>query len=537
MMPLNIFLPQEIKMQLQRLIELHAHTEFLHNVFRVESWLQKLPQGLKEKRVGILLIDTWLAFRQLHMERIPPLLEKINSLIQNHTPDPLLLAEINFFQANFLYWMGGAQENNACADLLKQSLVQMKDMPVHVLSNIELLLNQSLQKKGEKEKLLPTLEKKILKMDNLGGFRLAYTYGSLSFVHLLSGHFLEAKKVTGQMQKYTADIGADYLHSWSLYMQALSGLQLFETKEALDHFNLVIERQYSLDRRVVIDAMVARAYLYLIDGDIEMSSNSIDLLKKYAKEANDPQISLIANSGQARLSLLRGDLDSAVPWAESFNEQALFLNLFFWQEIPWITCAKILIANGSSNNLEKANKILEELLDLITTSNLIYHQVEIHLLMAVLSTKQGNTKKGIDYFEQAITLASIQNCIRPFMEAESTIITLIEHLKETDFEVDFINKIFDHISSKDKKNEKINNLSLNKEKSIKPKELVSELSSREYDILQLVSNGLRNNEIADKLFVATDTVKKHLYNTFQKLHVSNRLELVNRAKELGMMEK
>ena len=61
-------------------------------------------------------------------------------------------------------------------------------------------------------------------------------------------------------------------------------------------------------------------------------------------------------------------------------------------------------------------------------------------------------------------------------------------------------------------------------------------SFREMEVLKLVAQGLRNKEIADKLYLSTDTIKKHLYNTFQKLQVSNRLELVNKAKDLGLID-
>ena len=48
--------------------------------------------------------------------------------------------------------------------------------------------------------------------------------------------------------------------------------------------------------------------------------------------------------------------------------------------------------------------------------------------------------------------------------------------------------------------------------------------------------GLRNMEIADKLFISDETVKKHIYNMFQKLNVKNRLSLVAKAKKESLME-
>ena len=50
------------------------------------------------------------------------------------------------------------------------------------------------------------------------------------------------------------------------------------------------------------------------------------------------------------------------------------------------------------------------------------------------------------------------------------------------------------------------------------------LTSREIEILALVSMGSSNEEIADKMFISTNTVKTHLYNIFKKINVQNRLQ-------------
>jgi LuxR family transcriptional regulator, positive regulator of biofilm formation len=50
------------------------------------------------------------------------------------------------------------------------------------------------------------------------------------------------------------------------------------------------------------------------------------------------------------------------------------------------------------------------------------------------------------------------------------------------------------------------------------------LSMREIESLRLLSGGASNEEIAQKLFISTNTVKTHVYNLFRKIKVSNRLE-------------
>jgi NarL family two-component system response regulator LiaR len=63
-------------------------------------------------------------------------------------------------------------------------------------------------------------------------------------------------------------------------------------------------------------------------------------------------------------------------------------------------------------------------------------------------------------------------------------------------------------------------------------EVHSLLSLREKDVLELLSKGLLYKEIAQELGVGTETVKKHLKNIYQKLHVQNKIEAVNKFRPL-----
>ena len=61
------------------------------------------------------------------------------------------------------------------------------------------------------------------------------------------------------------------------------------------------------------------------------------------------------------------------------------------------------------------------------------------------------------------------------------------------------------------------------------------ISKREYEVLELIAHGLSNQEIADKLFVSTSTVKTHTSNLFAKLDARRRTQAIQRAKELRIL--
>ena len=58
---------------------------------------------------------------------------------------------------------------------------------------------------------------------------------------------------------------------------------------------------------------------------------------------------------------------------------------------------------------------------------------------------------------------------------------------------------------------------------------------RELEVITLIANGNSNQQAAQRLVVATSTVKKHLENVYGKLGVHNRTQAVARARDLGLL--
>ncbi|MBW7890345.1 MAG: response regulator transcription factor [Chitinophagaceae bacterium] len=58
--------------------------------------------------------------------------------------------------------------------------------------------------------------------------------------------------------------------------------------------------------------------------------------------------------------------------------------------------------------------------------------------------------------------------------------------------------------------------------------VLDSLSNREHEILELLAKGLLYKEISTKLGIAQETVRKHVYHIYEKLHVNNRVEAVNK---------
>lgn len=62
------------------------------------------------------------------------------------------------------------------------------------------------------------------------------------------------------------------------------------------------------------------------------------------------------------------------------------------------------------------------------------------------------------------------------------------------------------------------------------------LSSREYEVLQLLAKGCSNADIAGNLFLSVSTVKTHVSNLFVKMDVKSRTQAIEKAKRLKIIE-
>lgn len=61
------------------------------------------------------------------------------------------------------------------------------------------------------------------------------------------------------------------------------------------------------------------------------------------------------------------------------------------------------------------------------------------------------------------------------------------------------------------------------------------LSTRELEVLQLIADGLSNQQIAERLFVSLNTIKTHTSNLFLKMDVERRTQAIEMAKRLALI--
>jgi LuxR family maltose regulon positive regulatory protein len=134
-----------------------------------------------------------------------------------------------------------------------------------------------------------------------------------------------------------------------------------------------------------------------------------------------------------------------------------------------------------------------------------------------------NPKARLEFIADALNLAQPEGFIRTFVDAGRPLIPALEDAARQGITPVYVGKILAALGDSRKTG------------PLTQKSLAEPLSEREIEVLRLVTAGLSNREIAEKLFVSPGTAKTHIHNLCGKLEVRNRTEAAMKAKELGLV--
>jgi LuxR family maltose regulon positive regulatory protein len=194
----------------------------------------------------------------------------------------------------------------------------------------------------------------------------------------------------------------------------------------------------------------------------------------------------------------------------------------------------VLIAEGSDEALQGAEKEVQECLRLSQTQHNTFQMISIMALQVVVFQKQGRTDEALAVLEKVVDLARPGEWIRPFIESGPTMEGLLMLLAEKNVALDYIGQLLKAfrddqygMQSEVMSTQTVDWAATNNQP------LVSGLTPRELEIMNMLAQRLQNKEIAARLFIAPETVKKHLRNIYTKLKVTGRNQAVEKARILG----
>jgi len=160
------------------------------------------------------------------------------------------------------------------------------------------------------------------------------------------------------------------------------------------------------------------------------------------------------------------------------------------------------------------------------------HGDEIHYMaqIALAQNTLGNTQAALDSLHQALSLAEHQGYVRIFVDEGQRMAELLLMAISQNLAPDYANTLLAAFPEYAQ-----NAIPIDRDLSANPQILVDPLSQREIEVLHLMAEGYKYQEIAERLVVSINTVRHHTRNVYGKLDVSNRTQAIGKARELNLL--
>ena len=497
----------------------------------VDRWASKIPEKVSANQPVLLITEAWSLFAKFRMDLLPPLLEQIDELLAKNS-DNNIAKEVSFFRGNLLYWSGDAEGG---AVHLNELYGIDDDLPRYLRINLYVIWSFANHMLGEEEMINDELRKKLATTDLQDIATQTYLLASLAYINLLSGNLGELRSYSFNMAKVTNASSNGNLKAWTDYLLAQSYFHSMELEIAQIHFEAAAKFGISLDLRALIDTMAAEAISARLNGEVEASRKAFNKLVDFVEEQKDPYLDLLLESCRTRLNLLDNKATDSMGWVFGLTEVIDNASFFIWVDVPEVTHVRQLLYEGSAQSLESATKLITNLESVSKKARFIGQHIEVEVLHSILLYKRQSVDEAVTLLRAILLEGIALGYTRPFVEPGHQILPILELLEEEFSD----NKTYGQICQ-DIKELISPMLVLAPTPVVEPNDSEAHhnnfgLTPREIVTIEHLYEGLRNKEIAGKMFVTVDAVKKHLYRIFLKMDVKSRIELVNKAQDHNLL--
>jgi LuxR family maltose regulon positive regulatory protein len=275
--------------------------------------------------------------------------------------------------------------------------------------------------------------------------------------------------------------------------------------------SLQMARQFdkTFDRFVICEVFLAR--LKLARRDVAGTAAMLAETEQSVRQNNFVHRMPEVAAAQVLMLLRQGDLAAAAQLAKT-------------HELP-ISQARVLLAQGDTS---EALAVLAPYRQQMEAKGWQDERLKAMVLQAVAHHAHGEKDKAVQLLGEALALAEPGGFIRLFVDEGAPMAQLLSEAASHGVMPDYVAKLLAVFESEAQTSEDKPNLPL-------AQPLIEPLSQRELKVLQLITQGLSNREISERLFLALSTVKGHNRNIFDKLQVKSRTEALARARELGLL--
>ena len=315
--------------------------------------------------------------------------------------------------------------------------------------------------------------------------------------------------------QHMLDMVGDPMH-WTAFDPHYSLARILYEWNDLDaaeqHVKLCIQLAPQVECDTIVSANVLLARLKLVGRDVDGAAAILS--KAYETACQHHYANRLPEIVNAQVSLLihQGNVKAAAALAEKHN-------------LP-TSLARVHLAQG---NASAALTVLEPLPRNAEANHCADELLKVMVLQAVALYTNGEKGKAVLLLGDVLALAEPGGFIRLFVDEGALMKQLLAEAMVQGITPDYTARLLAKFDGKEQ------TIPSGNQTQCPAQPLIEPLSLREMEILQLISQGLSNREISERLFLALDTVKGHNRRIFDKLQVQRRTEAVARAHELDLV--
>ncbi len=323
---------------------------------------------------------------------------------------------------------------------------------------------------------------------------------------------------------------ADALRQWNRLDKALDlalqGVRLSEQTETI----VALYLGYTILMRI-----------YLARGEMDAARFAFQQAEEALKKTYSPyrrDAYLIVNWVQYWLT--SGELERAINWVQEIEQHSSKHSSLTHEHSPLaherqdVARARILLVQKMPTEVLS---LLEPLQVNAEKQERWSHVIEMKVLQALAHSKRNEVQEALAVLAQAVHLAEPEGFIRIFVDEDTAMTNLLSRLREQERRkgpTPYLDTLLAAFSPGSTTHKPPRVLDQSRGRPME-QQLVEPLSERELEVLHLLAQGNSNQEIAEVLVIALDTVKRHVTHIFEKLGVHNRVQAVARAHALGLL--
>ena len=489
--------------------------------------VELISPEIREKHPKILIYQaTAMLFSEYSHERIEQILVEVEQLDHSGAFAGEILAIRGILES----YTGDPERGIA---LSQKAFSRIKKSNTFFRNLVERNLGIAFTLEGDLINANTWLEKCLMSsfaMQDWVGVLAAYNY--LTFVRRIQGRLKEADVI---YKKALAFIESHQLAKLPHSIKIISGygallLQWHRIEEAKFYILKAIHLAKESDSHYAFTAYQNLCEVYLRENDAQNAISVIDQLLELFAEGNDLYEKIHFRSTQAmqaRVNLELGKVEHAYDWLIKSNiDQSTPNDLHkqFGYKLGYILpiAAQIYTTIGQP---DQAIKELNAIIPKFLLQGANAYLIRALCALAIAFDQKGQKQKAQETLKKAINFAIKEDNLGDFVFLGQSLKPLVKALYKSGYTPEFTLKLV----------KILDNLSPHYQNRCNQTEQLCKLSRRELDVLELLAKGMTNQEIAQSLFLSTNTIKSHSIKIYRKLDVKNRNQAVNKARTMGIL--